>query len=362
MDFTIIHSSSIWGETEPCGWPKNPLGGLARKANIIDNERLNDRPVIVLDSGDLFFSKSILYEDKDNIEEAKIRSEIIVKSNNQMSYNAFNPGSRDFALGLSYLKKIEEKSNFNFISCNLFNSKTKERIFDSHLIEDYNGYKIGYIGASSSFDKDSILIREPISEITEVYNQISNQTDYVIVLFNGTKPDLDRLNKSGIGFDLILRSGGSSRASENGGSGETPMYESGNKGKYLNKISVAITDMSSDIVDLDLYEKKIRQSNKHLKNKKLGDSNANLDELYKDKPKILSTINNHRKIIEASDKKIKSAKNTIKADKVPLNTKVNSKAEILLIVDEGMAKIPKGPEIPDAKGRLPGHPHHGHSH
>ena len=338
------------------------MGGLARKASIIDNERLNDNPVIVVDSGDLFFSKSTLYPDKDNIDAAKIRSKIITDCNNLMNYTAFNPGSRDFALGLSYLKKIENQSNFNFISCNLFNSNTKKRIFDSHLIEDYNGFKIGYIGASSSFDKDSVLIREPITEIAEIYSQISNSTDYVIVLFNGTKSDLDRLNKSGIGFDLILRSGGSSRASENGGSGETPMYESGNKGKYLNKIHVSMADMNSEMIDLDLYDKKIRQSNKHLKNKKLGDPNANLDELYKDKPKILSTIDNHRKIIKDSNKKINNAKNTIKSKKVALNTKVDSKAEILLIVDKGMGLIPKGPEIPDEKGRPPGHPHHGHSH
>ena len=51
---------------------------------------------------------------------------------------------------------------------------------------------------------------------------------------------MDRLSKSGIGFDLILRSGGSSRASENGGNGTTPIYEAANKGKYLNKINIAL--------------------------------------------------------------------------------------------------------------------------
>ena len=87
-----------------------------------------------------------------------------------------------------------------------------------------------------------------------------------------------------------------------------------------------------------------------------------MDELYKDKPKILQTINNHRKIIEVSSNKLNNAKNTIKTNKVPLNTKVDSKPEILFIVDEGMAKISKGPEVPDHKGRAPGHPHHGHGH
>ena len=49
--------------------------------------------------------------EKDNIEAAKIKSEIIVNCNNKMNYNAFTPGSRDFALGLKYLKKLESQSN-----------------------------------------------------------------------------------------------------------------------------------------------------------------------------------------------------------------------------------------------------------
>ena len=47
---------------------------------------------------------------------------------------------------------------------------------------------------------------------------------------------------------------------------------------------------------------------------------------------------------------------------MPLNDKVGSKPRILLVVDEGMSKISKGPPIKDEKGRLPGDAHHGHNH
>ena len=144
------------------------MGGLARKASIIDEETLKGNSVIVLDSGDLFFSKSTLYADKDNIDEAKIRAEIIVNCNNEMDHSAFSPGSRDFALGLAYLKKLKDQSNFNFTSCNLFHQNTSDRIFDSYAIEDINGFKVGYIGAASSFQKDSILVKEPINEIKKI--------------------------------------------------------------------------------------------------------------------------------------------------------------------------------------------------
>ena len=59
VDFSIIHSSNIRGETEPCGWPKNPLGGLARKASIIDNENADSLDVLFFDTGDLFFITSL---------------------------------------------------------------------------------------------------------------------------------------------------------------------------------------------------------------------------------------------------------------------------------------------------------------
>ena len=130
----------------------------------------------------------------------------------------------------------------------------------------------------------------------------------------------------------------------------------------MSCLSVSLTEINSEIIDLDLERKKVRQSTKHLKNKKKGDSNANLDELYKDNPKILNVINNHREIIKASNERLDSAKNTIKSHKIGLNTKIDSKPKILLIVDSGMSKIVKGPPQEDHKGRKPGDPHHGHDH
>ena len=68
--------------------------------------------------------------------------------------------------------------------------------------------------------------------------------------------------ESNMDIDLILRSKGSSRASENGGGKNILTYEAGNKGKYLNKIEVSLTENNSKIVDLDLERKNIKQSSK----------------------------------------------------------------------------------------------------
>ena len=69
-------------------------------------------------------------------------------------------------------------------------------------------------------------------------------------------------------------------------------------------------------------------------------------------PKILDDIAHHRSIVETSIQKIDNAINTIESTKVPLNTKIDSKPEILLIVDKGMSRITEGPTLnKDEKGK-----------
>ena len=54
---SLIVTTNVHGEIDPCGWPKKPLGGLARKATIIDELRENGKDPLILDAGNLFFKK-----------------------------------------------------------------------------------------------------------------------------------------------------------------------------------------------------------------------------------------------------------------------------------------------------------------
>ena len=339
------------------------MGGLARKATIINEIKLDSVPILILDAGDLFFAKNNLIKGKDDLNNAKIRCQIIIDSYNAMGCDAFSPGSRDFALGLSYLNKLKEISNFDYISCNSYNALSGKLLFDQYKIKNINGANVAFIGAVSSFKSDSlVVIKEPIAEIRKTVDKLSAQVDFTILLFNGSDSDLDRLQESDVNVDLILRSKGSSKATEHGGRERIPLYSSGNKGKYLNKITISKIDSQEDFIDITLENTNIKLSNKRINNKKKGNPNANLEELYKDNQKVLDDIAHHRNKIKESNKRIEKAINKVESKKIPLNAKVASKPEILMIVDKGMARIPKGPPIKDSKGRVPGDPHHGHNH
>ena len=337
------------------------MGGLARKATIIDQEKLDSSNVLVFDSGDLFF----LEDTKHNDENRKIHAKIIAESYKNMGCNAISPGERDFKeLGLSYLKELKDIGQLKFTSCNIYDSSKENRIFDEYGSATINGYNITFIGASSVFLNEELYIREPISDIKNTLSKVSIDSDFIILLFNGTEKDLDRIQESDLDIDMILysRKDGkfNSRASTDGGKKRIPAITSGNRGKYMNKISVSINGESSEFVDLSAAESKIRSSKKYLDNKRKNAPGTDLHEIYKDNTQILKDIKYHESKISSSEKKINEAVQRFKTEKIALNEKVDSKPEVLLIVDSGMSKIIKGP--PDSKGRDSSHPHHGHNH
>ena len=57
----LVLTGSVHGQLDPCGWKKNPLGGLSRKFTVIDNMRKKGENPLILDAGDMFFSKTNIF-------------------------------------------------------------------------------------------------------------------------------------------------------------------------------------------------------------------------------------------------------------------------------------------------------------
>ena len=110
------------------------------------------------------------------------------------------------------------------------------------------------------------------------------------------------MQSSDIKIDLVLRSKGSSKSTDNGGRERIPLYSSGNKGKYLNKINISKPVLNQDFIDISLEESNIKLSNKRINNKRKNThpKDVALEELYKDDQKVLNLIANHREKIKES--------------------------------------------------------------
>ena len=261
----LILTANVNGETDPCGWKKRPMGGLARKSTIISNNKINGYELLIADAGNLFFKKDNISPGV-TMETSKETAKIIVKCFNSIGCNAFSPSSHDFAGGYDFLKTLENEADFPFISANIF-GKYGEKIFEPYVIENIKGKKIAFIGLSSKFLSQGVSVRDPFKMLEENLEEIDSKSDMIVLLFNASEGDLNILKSKNYNVDLAImsRSNLPANASNDGGKYKIPIYSLGSRGKYVYDFDIKIEDSSSKFIDLKYVQSESSKVNNFLK-------------------------------------------------------------------------------------------------
>jgi len=313
------------------------LGGLARKATIIDQLDSDNINPIILDSGNLFFKKNTT-DPGITLETAMINAEIIVESFNKIGCHAFSPGSQDFGGGFDYLMDLRKKANFDFISSNIILKFSKnELLFKPYKIINFNGKKIALIGLTSKFESNDIDFIEPSIALEKTLSQIENQFDISILLFNATEQDLNLIYDKNFNIDLIIKSKGRTRS--NDGGSNIPTFIAGDRGKLLYKFELNLKDKLVPFVDIAWCNNTIARVESRLNKMKKGDLNIDLFELYKNDIVTLNRINNYLSQKEEANNLLSNAINTMTFEKIELGKNIYDKPSILKIVDKGKIRI-----------------------
>ncbi len=338
------------------------MGGLARKATVIDEVLQSGEPVAIVDAGNLFFKKDQLSPGVTS-EIAQISAETIVKSFNIIGCDAFSPGSQDFALGLPTLRELEKNANFPFISANI-KDQYGLPLFRPYQIVSKGGLSIGFIGLASKFDHADVMVEDPFMALNGIVDEVDAQTDLIVLLFNAEEKDMNILHRNkDLPIDLVYRSK-SRKRSNDGGTKTYPTYSAGDRGKYMYDVKVTIHDKGMDLVDVSGKNNVLKNATKRLERmQKQHPEGTELKVLFKDDPQTLARIKSYERQIEESNYALENAINSLELTKHELNKTIADKPEVLLIVDKGKEKIVTvaGPGA-DIQGRLPGDPHHGHGH
>jgi len=124
------------GEVEPCGWFRNPLGGIAKKATLVSQIKKEGRKFLLLDTGNLLFRKPPQTETKRK--DDLLRIDLLIQSYNEMGYDGVNVGEKDLTMGLKFLSEVSQRRSFllsqptlwtkkqESISLNLMSSKRSQ--------------------------------------------------------------------------------------------------------------------------------------------------------------------------------------------------------------------------------------------
>ena len=332
------------------------MGGLARKATILDEKYPGNENFYIVDAGNLFFKKSEV-EKGITLEVEKINSETILESFNAMGCTAFSPGEFDFAGGLDHLLELNKKANFPFTSCNIYD-ENDDLIFEEYVLEKNKDFTIAFIGLTSLFISDNIRIEEPIGNLKAVLKKLDKVSDINVLLFHGSEVDLSNLYTQNLDLDLIIRSKDRKRSSDGGS--KIPTFSLGDRGKIVYQFDILIKDLNQNLTDLNWCENTISRVSTRLEKMKKGDLMVDLNELYKDNPATLRRIANYENQIIVANQRMRDLVNTLKIEKIELGKNVDGRMDILQIVDKNKILLESimGPVLPKNIHQK----HHPHDH
>ena len=215
---TILHTNDMHSRIEP--FPAGAgeyagRGGMARRAALIKQIRVQEPHVLLLDSGDIFQGTPYF-----NF----FGGELEYKLMSQMGYDASTLGNHDFDNGLEGLQRQLPHANFPFIIANYDFSQTPlAGRFQPYKVLERAGLRIGVFGLGIQLkglvaDKgiEGLQYLDPIAKAREMVAQLRGpeRCDFIICLSHlgykytrpgeETKPDDCKLAAQVSGIDLIL--------------------------------------------------------------------------------------------------------------------------------------------------------------
>jgi len=138
---TILHTNDVHSHIDP--FPKSHsefpnLGGLARRATLVDSIRKENPNTLLFDAGDIFQGTPYF-----NF----YGGELEIKLMSMLKYDAATIGNHDFDNGIEGLHAQIPHAKFNFLSANYdFTNTVMNGLVNPYKIYTVDGIKIGVFG------------------------------------------------------------------------------------------------------------------------------------------------------------------------------------------------------------------------
>ena len=325
----IVATGNVRGEIEPCGC-RVPLGGLARKATYVRSLERSTEPYLVVDAGDLFFSKARLSEE--DLAKEMIRARTQVQGFNRIGTTAIALGENDLAAGLPFLQALAASADFPFLSANLTDEHGR-LLFAPSTVISRGGLNIGLVGASSvAMTGEGYRTAEWFAALAKAVRELRSRSDLLVLLFHGPDRDRQKIMKSGLPIHLIVQSH-VTRFEPNFGRGQIPTASLGTQGKYLNVITATIQAVGEPLTDLSVPRRTLRFVESSLQRLRRNQpKDVPLEQLYADNPGVLERISDLGARGAKAREAIAAATNTVETETISLGPSVNNDRELLSLV------------------------------
>ncbi|MGD9850832.1 MAG: bifunctional UDP-sugar hydrolase/5'-nucleotidase [Nitrospirales bacterium] len=202
----ILHSSEHHGVALPLDRAEDTLvGGLSRRATLIDEIRQEGHPVLVVDSGDILIGTAF---------SSWFKGEPDILAMNRMGYAGMVAGNHDFDFGVDHLTTLTQLATFPLLCTNLVSNDRPLPCQPSALVR-IGGWRIGLLGIvgqsnfPDTFSREavkSLVLVDSVPAIQREANALRQEhsIDLVVLLTHqDTEEDLSLLARAA-GIDVII--------------------------------------------------------------------------------------------------------------------------------------------------------------
>jgi 5'-nucleotidase/UDP-sugar diphosphatase len=118
-----------------------------------------------------------------------LKAELVVEAYNRIGCDALNVGERDLALGLPFLKELEKKARFPFVSANL-TGKDNALLFKPYVIKRVGQVNVGIFGITGdtaqiaaqvkNLSGGAVLVQDAVDAAAGAVKELHGKVDLIV--------------------------------------------------------------------------------------------------------------------------------------------------------------------------------------
>ena len=186
MKLVIYQTSDLHGYVYPTNYVKEQPLGILKIGSFIKKDEKNYDKSLKIDCGDLIQGSALTHY----LSKQDIKTNPIIEGLENIKYDAYVLGNHEFNYGLEYLYKAYSNVSDKVINANIEGLQLNTK---PYKIFDFNGFKVGCIGFTTSFIPNweqecnikGLSFNDPVEMYAKYEKELKEQCDYIIVCYHG---------------------------------------------------------------------------------------------------------------------------------------------------------------------------------
>jgi 2',3'-cyclic-nucleotide 2'-phosphodiesterase (5'-nucleotidase family) len=278
--------------------------------NAIKKLRAQGQPVLVVDSGDLFFDAATTSGDVNKAQaKARAKAKLIARAYKGMGVVAINVGDGDLLAGLEFLRQGTGQQ-LPLISANLLDPVSQKPILPSYVIQEVSGIRIAFFGLLTPplpqpGGGKELKAEDPVETARKVVRELTGKADLIILLSDLGVDQDTRVAKACPGIHFILGGHEGRYVKSPYQEGETFIVQSYQKDMYIGKLTLTVGRPGTPFQDegkadrmqeeLNELERRISTFQRVQANKPSQEIDGNLERLKQERSRLQGEMEQIRK-------------------------------------------------------------------